>query len=118
MAGSLIGVRVLTASEVKARHTASDSTHCSKIRRVLFGRVAEVSRRDAHFAPYSYYVFGLYPPQLAFNITIDVKHLAYKTNDGEEVWETLSKFDIGPHKTTAKSDNVQVCYWKQHFCGR
>ena len=66
---------------------------------------------DIHYAPfplYSYYVFGLYPPQLTFNITIEVKHLAYKTNDGEDVWEALSKFDIGPHRTTARSDNVQV----------
>ena len=56
----------------------------------------------------SYYVFGFYPPQLLFNITIDIEEVDFHTKGGEAVWKTVGTLEIGPHQRLAKSSDFQV----------
>ena len=54
-------------------------------------------------------VFGLYPPEQKFTITITIEQLAYSRNDGDDVWTALSTLEIGPHKRIAQSEDFFVC---------
>jgi len=60
-------------------------------------------------------VFGLYPPQLVFKITIEIEQQAYKTTDGSDVWEHVSTLEIGPNKRISRSQDYEarVCVGKQ-----
>ena len=53
-------------------------------------------------------MFGLYPPEQMFKITITIEQLAYSRSDGDDIWTTVSSFEIGPHKRVAKSKDFSV----------
>ena len=57
-----------------------------------------------------WYVFGLYPPQLQFTISVSIERLAYSLASEEEVWERISRLEIGPHKRTTTSPEYQVSF--------
>ena len=48
-------------------------------------------------------MFGLYPPQLQFTVSVVVQRLAYNKLNGEEVWEDVSRVEVGPQKRIASS---------------
>ena len=54
-------------------------------------------------------MFGLYPPEQRFTITITIEQLSYSRKDGEDVWTTVSTLEIGPHRRIAKSEDYIVC---------
>ena len=45
---------------------------------------------------------------MQFTITVDIQQLSYSTTTGEDVWNKISKLEIGPHKRIALSTNYQV----------
>ena len=53
-------------------------------------------------------MFGLYPPEQKFTITITIEQLSYSRKDGADVWTTISSLEIGPHKRIAKSEDFFV----------
>ena len=53
-------------------------------------------------------MFGLYPPEQKFTITITIEQLSYNRKDGTDVWTTISTLEIGPHKRIAKSEDFFV----------
>ena len=55
-----------------------------------------------------FFVFGLYPPEQKFTITITIEQLEYSRKDGDDVWTTISSLEIGPHKRIAKSEDFFV----------
>ena len=67
---------------------------------------------------YRFFVFGLYPPEQKFTITITIEQLAYSRKDGEDVWTILSSLEIGPHKRIAKSEDFFVSRNKYFPCER
>lgn len=54
-------------------------------------------------------MFGLYPPEQKFTITITIEQLAYSRKDGDDVWSPVSTLEIGPHKRIVKSEDFSVC---------
>ena len=54
-------------------------------------------------------MFGLYPPEQKFTITITIEQLAYSRKDDDDVWTPVSTLEIGPLKRIAKSEDFSVC---------
>ena len=55
------------------------------------------------------FVFGLYPPQLQFEIEIIVEKLIYTKKDGTPVYEEVEQMTVGPTKRIVNSKNFTVC---------
>ena len=53
-------------------------------------------------------MFGLYPPEQKFKITITIEQLAYSRKDGKDVWTAVSSLEIGPHQRIATSNDFDV----------
>ena len=53
-------------------------------------------------------MFGFYPPQMQFKITINIEQLSYSKKDGSDVWESVSLLEVGPHKRIARSKDYGV----------
>ena len=70
---------------------------------LLFNHVAYIN-----FGLDSHYVFGLYPPQLIFDITVTIEQVnsTSRNNTWSPVVENLK---IGPQRTIMKSANYSVC---------
>ena len=51
---------------------------------------------------------GFYPPQFLFSINVTLEQRSKLTNNGSEVWKTVSQLSIGPSKTTAVSETHTV----------
>ena len=56
------------------------------------------------------FVFGLYPPQLIFNITVTIEKVSYSTVKGKTKYEKLDTIVIGPSKRIASSKDLGVRY--------
>ncbi len=54
------------------------------------------------------YVFGLYPPQLQFDIQVTIEKVAYDLKIGGPVYEQVEQLTIGPTQRTANSKNFTV----------
>ena len=55
----------------------------------------------------SHYVFGLYPPQLIFDITVTIEQ-ANGTNTSKVWTNIVEDLKIGPQRTIVKSQNYSV----------
>ena len=53
-------------------------------------------------------MFGLYPPDFKFTITITIQRLSYNRQDGEDVWEDVAALEIGPQRRKVTSNAYQV----------
>ena len=60
-------------------------------------------------------MFGLYPPTLIFDITIEIDKQAYTTTDGRTVVDHLDTLTISPEKRVVSSEVVAVSLDFYHF---
>ena len=56
----------------------------------------------------SMFVFGLYPPQLQFEIKIKVEKVSYTKKSGEPVYETIEELVLGPSQRISTSNDFRV----------
>ncbi len=53
-------------------------------------------------------MFGLYPPEMQFNISINIERLSYTRGSGDEIWDRVSTVSVGPYRRRAISSEFQV----------
>lgn len=54
------------------------------------------------------YVFGLYPAQLVFTITITIEKVSYTRKNGEQVTEKLDTLVLSPFQRIKSSKDTSV----------
>ena len=55
-----------------------------------------------------YFVMGVYPPRIQFNVSVILEERKYRTLNNSGVWKEIERLEIGPQKRIVSSASHTV----------